>query len=186
MNPIHMEFIKNPPFCNYDQLFQVMDNLDSKKRDSASMLAFMAFVKLETDPDASEDTPFRDSLTDYTNYARFKSECRKLPASLSQQFVVNGVVFVTLSYIYRRAEMDKEACITAQQEIIRRAKHLMRETDEFHRERCQRGIKECEDTIRNVDQTIQEAKDLYAYICQNLARPLLEAWRQRQSDLSGL
>jgi hypothetical protein len=41
------------------------------------------------------------------------------------------------------------------------------------------GIEKTRDRIANIDNEIQEARELYSYICENLARPLLTSWRRR-------
>jgi hypothetical protein len=34
--------------------------------------------------------------------------------------------------------------------------------------------------IDNIDKEIQEAKDLYVYICENLAQPLIQKWDEKR------
>src|SRR5262245_53105718 len=121
MNPIHLDYIKRPPHNTFRQLFSVIDRLDSKKRDEAMMYTFMQFVKPERTPDAGPHDRIGDTLTDYTNYNRFKAECGRLPINLSESFLVNGIVFFTLSYCYGRAEMDKEAVVQTHRGIPERA-----------------------------------------------------------------
>jgi hypothetical protein len=87
MHPKHAEFIAHPPYVKFDTLFRVIDALEPKKRDEGMMYTFMQFVKLEVTQDSDPHTPIGDQMTDYTNYNRFKAECRKLPANLGQDFV---------------------------------------------------------------------------------------------------
>ena len=125
MNPIHLDYIKRPPHNSFDELFCLTDSLDPKKRDEAMLYTFMQFVKLEITPDAGPHDRIGDTLTDYMNYNRFKKECRKLPQNLSEEFIVSGVIYSTLSYCYGRAEMNKEACVAAHQGVIERAQAAM-------------------------------------------------------------
>src|SRR5438309_5487460 len=118
MNPIHEQYLKCIPFNNLNQLFEITDNLDPKRRDEAMMYTFMQFVTQERSPDAGPHDRFSDTLTDYTNYNRCKAECRRLPANLSESFVVYGIVSYTLAYCYGRAEMDKGHVVARHQEII--------------------------------------------------------------------
>jgi len=130
MNPLHLDYIKHSPHNNYRQLFSIIDGLDPKKRDEAMLYTLMQFVMMERTPDAGPHDKIGDTLTDYTNYNRFKSECGRLPATLSQAFVVNAVVYFTLSYCYGRAEMDKNAVVEAHEGIIERAQAALEEATE--------------------------------------------------------
>jgi hypothetical protein len=181
MNPIHHEYLKCIPFSGLNHLFEITDNLDPKKRDEAMMYTFMQFVTLERSPDAGPHDRFGDTLTDYTNYNRFKTECRKRPANLSESFLVYSIVSHTLAYCYGRAEMDKGRVVARHQEIIEDAEAALQdEPDEANRDSLRDLIGKTRHKIDNIDEEIGQAKELYAYICENLVRALMDQWQEQR------
>jgi hypothetical protein len=40
-------------------------------------------------------------------------------------------------------------------------------------------IENSRNRIANIDNEIKDARELYSYICENLARPLLQSWNRR-------
>lgn len=94
MNPIHLAYVRHLPHNKFRELFRIIDGLDPEKRDAAMLYTYMQFVKLEIAPDAGPHDTIGDSLTNYTNYGRFKAECQKLPPNLAESFVINGIVYL--------------------------------------------------------------------------------------------
>jgi hypothetical protein len=181
MNPIHQEYLKCIPFNNLNQLFEITDNLDPRKRDDAMMCTFMQFVKLKKSPDAGPHDRLGDTLTDFTNYNRCKTECGRLPKNVSESFLVYGIVSHTLAYCYGRAEMDKARVVARHQEIIEDAEaDVEDEPNEANRDSLRDLIEKTRHKINNIGEEIGQAKELYAYVCENLVRLLMDKWQEQR------
>jgi hypothetical protein len=186
MNPIHVEYLTSILALKIATLLEITDRLDPKKRDEAMMYAFMQFAQIEIEPDADEDERLGDVMTDYANYSRFKAECQKLPGIPSDILVIQGIVSITLAYCYGRADMDKARVLQQQTDILERTKEWMSEaTDKGDFDSASELIEMTRRKIANIDTEIRDAKELYAYICENLVQPLIDAWKKRKKDALG-
>ena len=183
MHPLHLEYIKRHPFNDFAELFRLIDRLDPKKRDEAMMDTFCQFVKMRREGLAALGAP-RDPWggiwDDFVNYKRFKQRCLALPPNLNENFMVFGIVSYTLSIRLGWAELDKELTITALRTYIEKMTELMKNPEaEQLGDWPQQMIAARKNRIANIDNEIAHAKRLYAYICEHLARPLLESWKKR-------
>jgi hypothetical protein len=124
--------------------------------------------------------PWGEFWDDYANYKRFKEQCLDLPPNLNEHFMVNSIVSYTLSIRFGWAELDKEMMITASRKFIAEMSELVKTAPgEELRKSLLRMIENSRNRIANIDNEIKEARELYSYICENLARPLLKSWRRR-------
>ena len=183
MHPVHLEYAKRHPFNDFAELFLVIDRLDPKKRDAAMLDTFCQFVKMRTEILAvqpGDREPWGGLWDDYANYKRFKEACLGLPPNLNEAFMVLSIVTYTLSIRFGWAELDKDMMITASREYIAKMSGLVKNlpTEEL-RKWTLGSIENSRNRIANIDNEIKEARELYSYICENLARPLLQSWRRR-------
>jgi hypothetical protein len=183
MHPIHLEYVKRHPFNDFAELFLVIDRLDPEKRDAAMLDTFCQFVKmrkkvLTVQPGDRE--PWAGLWDDYANYKRFKEECLGLPPNLNEAFMVLSIVSYTLSIRFGWAELDKDMIITASGAFIDKMSELVKNAPTEELRKSTLGlIEQSRNRIANIDNEIKEARELYCYICENLARPLLQSWRRR-------
>ncbi len=183
MHPVHLEYVKRHPFNDFAELFQVIDRLDPKKRDAAMLDTFCQFVKMRKKAPTlhpGDREPWAGLWDDYANYKRFKEECLALPPNLNEAFLVLSIVSYTLSIRFGWAELDKDKMIAVCREFIAKMSELVKElpTEEL-RKSTLALIESRRHRIANIDNEIQQARELYCYICENLARPLLQSWRRR-------
>jgi hypothetical protein len=184
MHPLHFEYIKRHPFNDFAELFRLIDGLDPKKRDEAMMDTFCQFVKMRREGLAAlraARDPWGGIWDDYVNYRRFKEECLALPPNLNENFMVMSIVSYTLSIRFGWAELDKEIMVTALSRYAEKMSELMKnpEAEKELGEWPRQIIASTENRIANIDNEIEHAKELYAYTCEHLARPLLESWKRR-------
>jgi hypothetical protein len=183
MHPVHLVYIKRHPFNDFAELFQLIDRLDPKKRDAAMLDTFCQFVKMRKEvlPLQQDDRePWGGLWDDYANYKRFKEECLGLPPNLNEAFMVFSIVSYTLSIRFGWAELDKEIMIRASREFIAKTSELVKDAPTEELRKCMLGmIENSRNRIANIDNEIKEARELYSYICEDLARPLLRSWRRR-------
>jgi hypothetical protein len=183
MHPIHLKYVKKHPFNDFAELFQVIDSLDPKRRDESMLDTFCQFVKMRREGFAvhkeSRD-PWGGIWDDFVNYKRFKEECLALPPNLNEAFMVNSIVSYTLSIRFGCAELDKEMLVAACRRYIDKMSELVKNAPtEQLGESVKEMIASSHHRIANIDNEIQHAKELYSYICEHLARPLLESWERR-------
>ena len=183
MHPVHLEYVKRHPFNDFAELFQVIDGLDPKKRDAAMLDTFCQFVKMRKEVVAlqpGDREPWGGLWDDYANYKRFKEECLGLPPNLNESFMVFSIVSYTLSIRFGWAELDKDLFVTASRKHVAKMSELVKDapTEEV-RNWMLAMIEKSRNRIANIDNEIKEARELYSYICENLARPLLQSWRRR-------
>jgi hypothetical protein len=183
MHPVHLDYVKRHPFNDFAELFRVIDRLDPKKRDAAMMDTFCQFVKMRKEGlplHRGHDEPWGGLWDDFANYKRFKEECLRLPPNLNEAFMVNSIVSYTLSIRFGWAELDKDMLISACREFIAKTSELVKNapTEELRKWQLEM-IENSRNRIANIDHEIEEARELYSYICENLARPLLQSWRKR-------
>jgi hypothetical protein len=183
MHPIHLEYVKRHPFNDFAELFLVIDKLDPKKRDAAMMDAFCQFVKMRKKGltlQPGDREPWGGLWDDFANYKRFKEECLGLPPNLNESFMVLSIVSYTLSIRFGWAELDKERIVAASSEYIAKMSELVKNAPTEELRKSTLGmIEKSRNRIANIDNEIKEARELYSYICENLARPLLRSWRRR-------
>jgi hypothetical protein len=183
MHPVHLEYVKRHPFNDFAELFLLIDRLDPKKRDAAMLDTFCQFVKMRREVPAAQPSDrerWGGLWDDYVNYRRFKEECSGLPPNLNEAFMVFSIVSYTLSIRFGWAELDKDGIVTACREFIARMSELVKDapTEEL-RQSMLGSIEATRNRVANIDNEIKEARELYSYVCENLARPLLESWRRR-------
>jgi hypothetical protein len=182
MHPVHLDYVKRHPFNDFAELFQLIDRLDPKKRDAAMMDTFCQFVKMRKEgfPFRRERESWGGIWDDYVNYKRFKEECLALPPNLNQAFMVLSIVSYTLSIRFGWAELDKDMLVTSSREYIAKMSALVNDapTEELRKTTLEL-IESTRNRIANIDNEIKEARELYSYICENLAQPLLQSWRRR-------
>jgi len=182
MHPLHLEYVKRHPFNDFAELFQVIDRLDPKKRDAAMLDTFCQFVKMRKDVRTVQPSDLEPwgLWDDYANYRRFKEACLGLPPNLNESFMVLSIVSYTLSIRFGWAELDRDVMITACREYIAKTSELVKDLPMEELRRSTLGmIEQSRNRIANIDNEIKEARELYSYICENLARPLLQSWRRR-------
>jgi hypothetical protein len=183
MHPDHLEYVKRHPFNDFAELFLVVDRLDPKKRDAAMLDTFCQFVKMRTRPlipQAGALEPWGGLWDDYANYKRFKEECSTLPPNLNESFMVLGIVSYTLSIRFGWAELDKDRLVASSREYIAKMSELVKDAPTEDLRTSMLGLIEgTRNRIANIDNEIERARELYSYISENLARPLLKMWRKR-------
>jgi hypothetical protein len=183
MHPVHLEYVKRHPFNDFTELFEVIDRLDPKKRDKAMLDTFCQFVKMRKGAltaQTGDREPWGGFWDDYANYKRFKEECLGLPPNLNEAFMVLSIVSYTLSIRFGWAELDKGLMIKACRAYIAKTSELVKDApSEELRKSTLALIEASRNRIANIDNEIEEARELYCYICDNLARPLLQSWRRR-------
>jgi hypothetical protein len=183
MHPVHLEYVKRHPFNDFAELFLVVDRLDPKKRDAAMLDTFCQFVKMRKEVltvQPGDREPWGGLWDDYANYKRFKEACLGLPPNLNEAFMVISIVSYTLSIRFGWAELDKDMLIKISREFIAKMSELVKQAPTEELRKSQLGwIETTRNRIANIDNEIQEARELYSYICENLARPLLQSWRRR-------
>jgi hypothetical protein len=183
MHPIHLEYIQRHPFNDFAELFQLIDGLDPRKRDAAMLDTFCQFVKMRNEGLTFQDRN-RESwgglFDDFANYRRFKEECLRLPPNLNENFMVMSIVSYTLSIRFGWAELDKDKIVAVSNEfIVKMSEHVKNVPTEELRAPMLGWIEQTRNRIANIDNEIAEARELYSYVCENLARPLLRSWRRR-------
>jgi hypothetical protein len=183
MHPVHLEYVQRHPFNDFAELFRIIDGLDPKKRDAAMLDTFCQFVKMRNEVlplQPGDREPWGGLWDDYANYKRFKEECSGLPPNLNEAFMVFSIVSYTLSIRFGWAELDKDIMIRASREFITKTSELVKDAPTEELRKWMLGmIENSRNRIANIDNEIQEARELYSYICANLARPLLRSWRRR-------
>lgn len=71
-------------------------------------------------------------------------------------------------------------CVRAHRKIIERAEGLSQKaTERAEIESCRQAAEMSRLKIENIDEEIQAAKESYAYICDNLADPLMKVWKKK-------
>ena len=184
MHPLHLKYIQKHPFNDFAELFRLIDGLDPKKRDEAMLDAFCQFVKMRQEGLAAlrePRDPWGGFWDDYVNYRRFKEACLALPPNLNENFMVFSIVSYTLAIRFGWAELDKERLVAGSRRYIDKMSELMKnpEAEEALGELPRQMIASTENRIANIDNEIQWARELYSYICEQLARPLIESWERR-------
>jgi hypothetical protein len=183
MHPSHLKYIKKHPFNDFAELFGLIDSLDPKKRDEAMLDTFCQFVKMRRKdfalPKEPRD-PWGGIWDDFVNYKRFKEECLALPPNLNEAFMVGSIVSYTLSIRFGWAELDKEMLVAASRRYFDKMSELVKDAPTEELAESMRGmIAGTQNRIANIDNEIQHARELYSYICEHLARPLIESWERR-------
>jgi hypothetical protein len=182
MHPIHLKYVQKHPFNDFAELFRLIDGLDPRKRDEAMLDTFCQFVKMRREGlavDKARD-PSGGIWDDFVNYKRFKEESLALPPNLNENFMVFSIVSYTLSIRFGWAELDKEMLVASSRKYIHKMSELVKDAPtEQLGEWMREIIAGTQNRIANIDNEIQWARELYAYICEQLARPLLQSWERR-------
>ena len=182
MHPLHLKYVKKHPSNDFAELFQLIDSLDHKKRDEAMLDTFCQFVKMRREGFAVHKScdPSGGMWDDFVNYKRFKEECLALPPNLNEAFMVLSIVSHTLSIRFGWAELDKEMLVAHSRKYIDKMSELVKDAPTEELAESMRGmIAGTQNRIANIDNEIQHAQELYSYICEHLARPLIESWERR-------
>jgi len=92
LHPIHLVYLRRGPLNSLDYFFNVLDKLDSEKRDSVLSWVNYAIIKPRMRKPVSGKETLKELLIDEVSYDVFKAKCRDIIQVMDQHLFVFGLV----------------------------------------------------------------------------------------------
>ncbi len=108
MNPIHLNYAATIHFNTLDYFFQLIDELDSDKRDDILGHAFFEIVDPRIiEPDRGKKT-IGETYSRRVDYKSFRERCQELDFSEPRRQLVDYIVSITLGYIFNLGNSTRQ------------------------------------------------------------------------------
>jgi hypothetical protein len=175
LHPAHVLYMKGLKLNSMDHFFEVVDGIDSKKRDD--ILGWMYYPLLRPrhrEPTSSKET-LKDLLIDEVSYGAFKSKCYEIvEADIIDDYLL---VFLIVNFVLQSQLGISDT--TSVDELVYR----MRDAEEYFKSQLkerpgdkdllERMIERVEETARNAHERTERHYQLYEYFCDEVIHTLL-------------
>lgn len=183
-------------FNTLDYLFNVLDKLDSKKRDSIFGWTYDLIVRPRATYKkykvAGVEFDLRDEVFDEVSYESFKKKCygiakfNVIEESLFVYAIIDWTLRVILgvsdtSSVNERITLMRETIeynnrILADRPEDREMREFMKENgiDVLDRAFFERSTQMCQEGIQKLEKDVKENYELYVYFCENVLTSLME------------
>jgi len=180
MHEDHVRFATKLSLNKLDHLFHVLDALDPAFRDKHLMKVFDAWVGVQFDipPDVDEsNTTLNELRSNAVNVNVFKRQLQEIVSrGTSAVFVVQSVVLTMLARAYHAGNEDLLEWFEGNERGFMEslARDLSNSTNESEKEELRRMIEGCESNLAALPKGIQDAREVYERLCEEVAKPLLQ------------
>lgn len=124
MHPNHLLYLRHYNGNTLDFLFETLDGLDHRVRDSVLSTAYHAFVRIETKPIDDPDRPLKEYITSSHDHEAFKGQCYRLAQSINEFALVFSIVSFSLYSHFHLADPTNIS------EVMERRRDAVRALDE--------------------------------------------------------
>ncbi|NWJ44759.1 MAG: hypothetical protein HXX08_02670 [Chloroflexi bacterium] len=189
-HPEHIKYLLKPPFVKLSMFFEILDEIDPKKRDAIFPQTYFSILEPKVFFDPGDTELFMPLKVPNYSYKRFKKLCVKLTKTLSEDFVLYSIITFTLKILqlpikFSNLHEIRNSKIVQLQQFLHlkisdsQGISLDEETlrffmgfDETTLENMLNGLRE--DAKRDFVKD-EERKVLYNYFCENIIAPLIKA-----------
>jgi hypothetical protein len=172
MHPAHTTFVTRPVFCNLEDMFNLLDQIDVRERHKMLASTIRDTLRIRRfqhpDPRATEE----DNMEFV--YSAFKEWCEKIAQQTHPSVVIFTVVSLTLMWLYAMSDdkLTEERIATNRAELDSLRERLV--NGEMTQAQYEHAVGETEETINNLRAFVQEWRDLYESFCHNIVGRLPE------------
>ena len=174
LNSYHLAYVMKPQLNKMEYFIELMDNLDSHKRDEAFSMTYFDIVNPRFRQPISGHEQLKDLVLDDHDYKAFRKTCLNMDSNVSPRFV-HQLVSSALAWLFHMA--DKTSINQIQnnnQFLIEGLKEkISNEKDEEQRKYLTTMLELPQKTIRELPERTERFYGIYMYICNELVRKLL-------------
>ncbi len=104
VNPLHLSYLRNIQLASLEQLFNILDDLDSEFRDAV----FYGVYTFIINPDSIQPKLGKEVVGELMksdiSYENFKKKCFELSKTIGDLFLAESVVTSALKYLFNSAD----------------------------------------------------------------------------------
>ena len=175
LNPAHLTYIKQSKMNSIDYFFDVLDDLDPKKRDSVLSWVYHLIIRPRYREAISENETLKDLEIDEVSYRAFRKKCYEIVKTdlFSQEAFVFLIVNFTLQMQFGISDTTS----------VDEFRYRMRNAILFFQERkkevpkkqdlLNKMIKDTEQRVIQAQENIEQNYRLYEYFCSKVLSELL-------------
>ena len=174
LNNYHIAYAMTPQLNTIEYFIELMDSLDSEKRDEAFSMAYFDTIRPRFRAPVSEEEKVGDLMIDSDDYQDFRKKCLSLASAASPNFT-HKLVTSALAWLFNMA--DKTALTEMQDTqkwlIERIEEDIAVEKDDKKRAQLTHMLGLPERSLRELPDRVERLYGVYTYVCEELVRKLL-------------
>ncbi|MDQ1886692.1 restriction endonuclease [Aeromonas salmonicida] len=174
LNRYHIAYTMKPQLNSIAYLIELMDSLDTDKRDEAFAMAYFQIISPRFRAPTSPDEKIGDLMLDTVDYKSFREKCFDMTSEGSHYFVYNFVTSA-LAWLFNTADITSlEDMKNTQRWLIEYIESQISEADNETEQRKLRKMLELPTrTLKELPDKVTRSYDIYNYVCEELVRKLL-------------
>lgn len=175
LHPAHILYMKGVRSNSLDYLFEILDKLDSEKRDEVLGWTYIMIIRPRFREPISGKETFKELRIDDVSYDSFKKICNQITAEniIDEHLLVFWIVNFTLQYwIAQGNKTSIDEFIHNWKQELTYFQNKMKD-DAQDKDTLKRVIKFTQDRIKNARKNIYHNYELYEYFCVKIVAPLL-------------
>ena len=167
MHPIHQHFVSGPVFCKPEDLFSLLDQMDTRERDiilgpSIYPMVFQTKQR-QYPPEVKSEQDMK-----LFRYNGFKEWCLQLARQTSVYFVVFSVLSMTLAWACLCSDEKRIPEVTAAYENEKREARMLFEQQIIGREFLSAIERKADALIADTTELAQYNESLYIQFCEQV------------------
>lgn len=175
LHPVHLLYFKQLNMNSLDYFFEVIDELESKKRDAILSWAYHLIIRPRFRESITGKETLKELMIDEVSYSAFKMKCYEIVKSdwLSEEALIFLIVNFTLQMMFAVSDTTS----------VDEFRYRMRDAVFFFQERREKEpedidqldklIKFTEKSITNAQERIENNFKEYEYFCEKVVQNLL-------------
>jgi len=174
LNNYHIVYAMKPHLNTIEYFIELMDTLDSEKRDEAFDVIYHDFVRPRFQKSVTGKEKMGELMINCVDYTAFRRICLDISADTSPNHV-HRLVSSALAWLFSMADITElEEIRNRHLTLIDRIlEDIANEGDEEKRSRLQNMLALPQNSLRSLPERMANSYSLYEYICENLVRKLL-------------
>ena len=175
IHPNHLLYIKEHRFNTLDHFFQIMDEVDEKKRDTILDFPYLFIINPKRRKAITGKEKYGDLYIDKMSYENFKSKCYEIEQYYPNILVANYVTDIILKIFLDYGDFTSiDEKIKKIEDIRSFAIDLQKEENFCNDEIFESGLKLTAKQIGRIPEQTKEHYSLYTFFCENILAKLLQ------------
>ena len=179
LHPAHILYLKGPQINTLGYLFEVLDELEPKKRDDILSWVYEPIIKprrtYRTEVVVGVPITVPGELLDEVSYEAFKSKCREIAEGAVDEVMLAFFIvsFVLGCMISISDTTNVDGFVHRMEDALRFYEGLLRECSPKERQSLERFMKSVRRWIEEAPETTAQHYELYEYFCDSVVTRLL-------------
>lgn len=187
MHPNHLLYIKEYRINTLDYFFQIMDEVDEKKRQDILDFPYLFIINPRFRKATSGEEKLGDLYIDEMSYENFKKKCYEIEQYYPNILVTNYVTDIILRIFLDYGDFTSiDEKIKELEDRIAFTIDFQKEETPFDDEVFEYGLKFIAKQIDRMPEQTKEHYSLYTFFCENILSKLLQERIMHEIDIDEL